>query len=1090
MAKIAQPVKRNDPEYFGKVANLRIDKLEEDGATLDPEVVAEIQEAREEVATNKTLAQTAATNAASSQTAAAGSADNASKFAVRGRSVSPSDTPSTGEDTVWPTVAGTYTNFDGIVISAGDLTSGLIQIRKVAGAWAKYIFAVDSQAGAKIANIETGNAIPRISENIVPSSEMLSSWTLTGVTPTLSSVPGPEGLGFFWQVAEQAVNGEKRLQSANISLSAGDVCTFSVYLKAAGRFKFYINLATASVWGGTAPAAYIDLSTGVLAGQTSSVQASGIDAVGNGIYRVWIRATATTTGITLARVQLRHDTMSGLAYDGDITKFAYVGFPQVSKTSAPINYISSTGGIVQKSFGTYTTPTERTSWNAAATQATTNSTSISALSDQVATKLNLSTTLIPRIQQSSSYNYLAYTSQTGRRDNQMWFFAKSVKRITHAGVFIFKKASDGTIAADVRVQVLHQRGATTTILTDQTLPFASLSAYDDAESVTDFRNYEVNVPLTNPVTLASGDLIFVSVSCNSGLNPVYADTNKDQDSGEWNNGPGQYFRRWTTTLPSTFTTIPDYTVRLDSNPGIVHFYESSTDYQRIANIENILGGTTLPAAPVIETLIPSRIFGIWSDIPGYEPRAASLYLDNIIKLTDRTKNNIRFTNNSDRLPIIPIAPSSGNKATESISVTTKQGDWAAVNATVTSISTKATVLASQFPKVLLIGDSQTVGQNANFDNSGTEDVYWLQMLEEFKKMNVRAASGYNAKMLGSRVNYSKSFTYNGATQNIQGCAEAISGTSLLSWLKHTVANGTMRDGGQGPWDLLGLGNGTGTDWTGSTAQRAQYVAVCEGQNPPILTGALYTYLGLGTPSSVSNTINSTEQAAITAACQNRLNNPQNWFFDKDKSGNTRFSLAKFLSRKKTLADDGVTRLVVGSTAGSLVTDVNAFDVCTPTHVVFRFMENEWNPFRPTNASIVGTLFQQAIDAVHAEYPNIHVAVAPIGDVSTFFPELYPNVKVPLRVGSSWKYDFLKNIKSTIVESDITKSYFIPLYAIQPTAFGWNMLRVGDEMTDKPLQDYSRSYYWTTFDGDIYHPGGFAHAAWAQQFLSWIAYTYT
>lgn len=944
-------------------------------------------------------------------------------------------------------------------------------------------------------SLQSDAARPRLSENLLINSEDLSTWAATGLTTTLSTVPGPEGVGNFWLLTEQAVSGEKREESANVAITAGEPYVYSIYLKAGNRYKYYMSLSTTAVWGGT-PAAYVDLNAKSISNQTAQVQDSGLDDLGNGIFRAWIKATAATSGNSKARIQVRLESLAigALSYTGDPTKFAYAGFAQVTRTLKPINYIATGASIVQKSIGTFTTPSERIAWNAAAGQASAAVSSVGSLETQVNGRLNLSTSLVPRIQQDPNYNYSTYIAQ-GRIGNRSWFFAKSTKRITDVGVFIFKRSSQGTISANARVQVLHQRGATFTVLTDQTLTAASLAAYDDVDAITDYRNYEVKVPLTTPITLESGDVICVSISCASGLNPVFSAVNEDEDSGEWNlfdpeTGTIKYYRYWTGSTESTHTSMPPYAARADATPGIAHFYESTSDYQRIATIESQLNGTTTPVHPTIETFLPNRIFNLWSDISGYEQRGSSIYLDNIIKLTDRSKNDIRFANGSDRLPLFPKAPTSGNKITETVTVATNTGDWAATSGTISNISTKASVLASQFPKILAIGDSQTEGTNANFDGGGTEDVWWLQMLEEWKKMNVRAGSGYSVRILGSRKNYSKSFTYNNATQTVQGSVEAIGGTSLLSWLKHTVANGTMRDGGQGPWDLLGLGNGTGTDWTGSTAQRAQYVAVCEGQNPPVLTGALYTYLGLGTPTAVSNAINSTEQAAITAAAQNRLNNPENWFFDKDKTGNTRFSLAKYLSRKKTLADDGVTRLTVGSTAGTLVSDVNAFDVCTPTHVIFKFLENEWNPFRPGNASLVGTMFQQAIDAVHAEYPNIHVAVAPIGDISTFFPELYPNVKVPLRDASSWKYDFNKKIKETVVESDVTKSYLLPFYWVQPTAFGWNMLRVGNEMTDKPSYEPMRSYYWTTSDGDKYHPGGFSNTAYMYQTISWVAYTYT
>lgn len=53
--------------------------------------------------------------------------------------VTPSDSPVTGVNIVYPTVAGTYANFGGIVVSSGDMSSGVVTLRKVSGSWTKVI---------------------------------------------------------------------------------------------------------------------------------------------------------------------------------------------------------------------------------------------------------------------------------------------------------------------------------------------------------------------------------------------------------------------------------------------------------------------------------------------------------------------------------------------------------------------------------------------------------------------------------------------------------------------------------------------------------------------------------------------------------------------------------------------------------------------------------------------------------------------------------------------------------------------------------------------------------------------------------------
>lgn len=80
-------------------------------------------------------AETAASNANSA-------ANTALSASVQPRNVTPSDSPNINEQTVQAGVAGTYTNFGGVVVSSGDLTSGNVQLRLTGSTWGKFIIPI------------------------------------------------------------------------------------------------------------------------------------------------------------------------------------------------------------------------------------------------------------------------------------------------------------------------------------------------------------------------------------------------------------------------------------------------------------------------------------------------------------------------------------------------------------------------------------------------------------------------------------------------------------------------------------------------------------------------------------------------------------------------------------------------------------------------------------------------------------------------------------------------------------------------------------------------------------------------------------
>lgn len=252
-----------------------------------------------------------------------------------------------------------------------------------------------------------------------------------------------------------------------------------------------------------------------------------------------------------------------------------------SITGAPVNMIEGGKIIVRGSAWGYIPPSDL-----ALTKISVAEPKIETLQSQTS-KLTPTVNAVARVQQSSTYGYIAYSNFV-QKTQSYWFFGKSLKQFNKLGVFVFKRSSTGTIVSDVRVQLLRQRGATHTILMDRTIAASTLSANDDVDAIAagTLPNYEVVLPLASMQTVQAGDVFFISIFCDSGLNPIYAETNKADVTGEWNNGVGNYYRVWTTssTVP-TYTTVPGLPAA-ETNPGAIHFYEDVVELSRVKALED------------------------------------------------------------------------------------------------------------------------------------------------------------------------------------------------------------------------------------------------------------------------------------------------------------------------------------------------------------------------------------------------------------------------------------------------------------------------------------------------------------------------
>ena len=507
---------------------------------------------------------------------------------------------------------------------------------------------------------------------------------------------------------------------------------------------------------------------------------------------------------------------------------------------------------------------------------------------------------------------------------------------------------------------------------------------------------------------------------------------------------------------------------------------------------------------IIETIpiniIPKKIYTVQNDIdtnPQDRQRSFSIpfYIDHCLRnLT--TERSIYFDKSKDDR-ILLYSPKNldngativhGNTETYQKSISISGVGYRPEIITVEQKSTKESVGKTLFPKILTIGDSTVGGTLTNVGVSeGFGNQFWSVVKEQFEKARIDGGNNpleHQALTLGRGVTFTFNLNYKGISKSVFSCAEAAGGWRSSSHMYHT----DVRSFSQGSWDLLGLGNGSGTDYTGSVAQKQLIDKTGEGVNPPLNTTAFISYM-VATYGTASN------YTAAKAKADDLLINPINPFFDTTKTG-VKFSIAKYLERYKTLANDGVTRLIVGSTAGTEVLDVNAYDLCLPSHFIIQHGHNE-----DTACTWFGTNMRDWTDSIKTEYtangwgsPIIGVSI--IDFVGTYFPSKYPELQDVPRL---WENESLhqknQNYYSQLItefwidseNEDIEKIFILPTMFIQPTA--WAACYRSSMTPEWELTGYNKhAFYVENRAGAAYHASGICNRNWGLSMYAWLRYT--
>jgi hypothetical protein len=228
-----------------------------------------------------------------------------------------------------------------------------------------------STVGEYIPTTSTINSAPRFDHNpttgeslgllveeartnlLVQSEDFSTTWTADTGNPTLSTnvATSPNGTTTADKLIEGTASGGQNLAQA-VSISTAGQYTFSVYAKAAERFKFLLRESTS-----TGAAALYSLTTSsvlALGGGGTPAPTASIQPLANGWFRCTLTMNQASTGNRTFRVYVVDDAETTLAGSianrtGDGTSGLFIWGAQLEAGAFPTSYIPSTTATVTRS---------------------------------------------------------------------------------------------------------------------------------------------------------------------------------------------------------------------------------------------------------------------------------------------------------------------------------------------------------------------------------------------------------------------------------------------------------------------------------------------------------------------------------------------------------------------------------------------------------------------------------------------------------------------------------------------------------------------------------------------------------------------
>jgi len=533
--------------------------------------------------------------------------------------------------------------------------------------------------------------------------------------------------------------------------------------------------------------------------------------------------------------------------------------------------------------------------------------------------------------------------------------------------------------------------------------------------------------------------------------------------------------------------------------GTLYAFEPFSEYKPLTDLK-LRVDEFMPIKKDLPTLLqPKKIYTVFNDLKGtgtedlYNVRmySAPIYFDNMLKDIDSDLDtNFEETGNE----VLQVFPPEITTETKSDILTKKYSGLSNNGGSLSFIrkTTKESVGKSITPKILSIGDSVTAGYLSSVglvDSAKSPSQFWSVIKEQFEQAKIDGGdltTEHNAVLVG-RFKKLWSMNYGGVTDRIvKAYCEGVGGwrsSTHMFWSK----NWELPES-QGMWDLLGLGNGSGTDYISANVETI--MTTPEGKNIPKDTPAFLAYIQVNLDAGV------TTYAEAVAALDALEANPINPFYDKTmaQTSSVAFSLKTYLDRYKTLDFDGSTRLIVGNTAGSEVTNSQDYDVVLPTHIILQHSHND------ENVSWIGTNYRLWTNSIKSEYVangwgDVKIGISIIPHTGTYYPKRYPMFE--RESISKWNYndgvgyDNLARVISEFWIDDANEDtegiFILPSLHVFPPAWSTPFRK-----TPSPAHDITgiENNNFRVIDGagPDYHPNSIAHRNWGIQMYAWIKYT--
>ncbi|WP_167597696.1 hypothetical protein [Leeuwenhoekiella sp. ZYFB001] len=699
---------------------------------------------------------------------------------------------------------------------------------------------------------------------------------------------------------------------------------------------------------------------------------------------------------------------------------------------------------------------------------------------------------------NSKYKIFSFGSSGGYSRINSWYFGKSGKPIKSIGIFICRATRLAASTAGLRVQLVIKKasGGSESRVLDYTIPQTEIDEnYTFDTEPSDKSVCERIIDLDTPITLEDGDQLFCNQSSPDRYLPIYYEgDNLANESGEWNNGAGNYSRQWYGSyVNANYTTVPS--APSEPNPNVLHFYDAQESEIILSDLNKKVE-ESLPDLEDISSIvtIPTVVRGL-----NYDDRTlnftARIPVEGIFtqalksaRVNGSASAVIDFQTNTDGTTNVSLTLSADNYKTETFTIPFRHSPLSS--------------LQNVMIKLTSIGDSLTQGQ-VNGSN-GNKIAY--SVIIDFLVQALNADIGNVALVNVGTMLGIDTLTQFDRTYTVRACNEGRGGWAISDYLRKFTntrrqngSNTPYRIVGKAAWDSLGLGtmtrNGTpGRTYVGfsnTTATGDLMRLACHGYYEADPTEELWdwivnvngvtsftydsvTYTFGGTYSSADD---EAQKAYILYRCTTDVDNP---FFDLDtvesSGGSYAFNYTEYLNKYKTLASDGVTRLVVGSTAGTLVTDVNEYDVCEPTHASIIMTENDVNNISDGSLVIPDVILMG--ERIHAHNSSIKILMGTNRGYGVFNSGLYSQQGyIKETTVNSYRLAAYQALKAELeINTDFDE---LPLYAIQSPKG-----TAGAKSYD--TFDLDKLDRW---NGDGLHAGDiWGYFDRAYQILAWIAST--